>query len=355
MKVVLATPLYPPESGGPATYAALLEEVLPPSGISVATVKFSDVRHLPKLVRHVAYSLRVYAAARRANLVYALDPVSTGLPALCAAKLAGKPFVLKMVGDYAWEQGVQRYGVTDLLDEFVTRTEYPMQVKFLRGLERFVARRARVVIVPSEYLKRIVIAWGIQEKRVRVVYNAAPSVSVATGTVPDHGSYVVTVGRLVPWKGVAGVIDAVSRIPNLSLVVIGDGPEKEELARRSSDKIRFLGALPHSETLAYLKHADALILNTKYEGLSHLLLEACALGTPIITTPVGGNPEIVTDGETGLMVTPDDTDAMGAAITKIRSDAGLRGRMTRAAREKAASFSKERLVQETVTLLQSLV
>ena len=99
MKIVLATPLYPPEIGGPATYAKLLEEGLPSSGIEVALVKFSEVRHLPKLIRHYAYYRRVLAAVRRADAVLALDPVSVGLPAMWAARKAGKPFVVKIVGD----------------------------------------------------------------------------------------------------------------------------------------------------------------------------------------------------------------------------------------------------------------
>src|SRR3990167_7909869 len=105
MRIVIATPLYPPEIGGPATYAKLLFEGLPEKGIEVELVKFSDVRHLPKIIRHIAYFLRVLKAARNANVVLALDPVSVGLPAMKAAQKARKPFVVKIVGDYAWEQG----------------------------------------------------------------------------------------------------------------------------------------------------------------------------------------------------------------------------------------------------------
>src|SRR3989344_1930156 len=119
MKLVIATPLYPPEIGGPATYAEILMRELPKRGVEVELVKFSDVRHLPKIIRHYFYYRRVLEAARGADAVFALDPVSTGLPAMRAAKKAGKPFAVKIVGDYAWEQGVQRFGVTLDLDEFV--------------------------------------------------------------------------------------------------------------------------------------------------------------------------------------------------------------------------------------------
>jgi glycosyltransferase involved in cell wall biosynthesis len=118
MKLVIATPLYPPESGGPATYAKLLTEHLSAdeSGAHerdfVALVKFSDVRHLPKIIRHSAYFFKVLKAGRSADVILALDPVSTGFPAALAAGMLRKPFVVKIVGDFAWEQGRQRFGIT---------------------------------------------------------------------------------------------------------------------------------------------------------------------------------------------------------------------------------------------------
>ena len=159
MKLVIATPLYPPEIGGPATYVKILEEGLPTHNIDVEVVKFSDVRHLPKIIRHYAYYRRVLKAARHADVVLALDPVSVGLPAMCAAKKAGKPFVVKIVGDYAWEQGQQRFGISQTLDEFVKTSRTPFPVHALRWIQSRVARSAVQIIVPSEYLKGLVTVW----------------------------------------------------------------------------------------------------------------------------------------------------------------------------------------------------
>ena len=151
MRIVIATPLYPPEIGGPATYAKLLLEGLPKKGIEVDLVKFSDVRHLPKIIRHFVYYRRVLKAARSADVVLALDPVSVGLPAMKAAKKAGKPFVVKIVGDYAWEQGRQRFGVTQNLDEFVRTTTVPFRVSVLRRIQTRGAPCATRVIPPLRY------------------------------------------------------------------------------------------------------------------------------------------------------------------------------------------------------------
>src|SRR3989344_6621979 len=135
MRLLIATPLYPPDIGGPATYAKLLNEGLPAKGIDVELIKFSEVRHLPKLIRHYVYYRRVLAVARNVDIILALDPVSVGLPAMKAARKAGKPFVVKIVGDYAWEQGVQRFGVTHTLDAFVKEKRVPFSVRMLRRIQ----------------------------------------------------------------------------------------------------------------------------------------------------------------------------------------------------------------------------
>ena len=264
MKLVIATPLYPPEIGGPATYAKLLEDGLPGKGIGVELVKFSEVRHLPKLIRHYAFYRRVLRAARNADVVLALDPVSVGLPAMKAAQKAKKPFVVKIVGDYAWEQGQQRFGITQTLDEFVKEKSVPFPVRVLRRIQTRVARSTVRVIVPSEYLKNIVTAWGIPTDKIEVIYNAMPIEEI--GTVPEAVAklprpLVVTAGRLVPWKNIDGVIDATEELRReggqTSLTIVGEGPERDALMIRAEKKLPgqavFTGALSHADMLATLR------------------------------------------------------------------------------------------------------
>ena len=360
MKLVIATPLYPPEIGGPATYAKALEEGLPERGIEVELVKFSEVRHLPKLLRHLAYYRRVRRAARSADAVLALDPVSVGLPTCLAARRAHKPLIVKIVGDYAWEQGRQRFGITDDLDAFVLKKNVPVAVNVLRKVQVGVARRAKEVIVPSEYLKRIVTAWGLSEERITVIYNAVPL--EAPGTVPESAMrlprpLVVSVGRLVPWKRVGGVIDAVSALPQGALAVVGEGPERAALERRAQEKLpgrhAFLGAISHADTLAVIASADAFVLNSSYEGLSHVLIEALALGAPIVATDAGGNGEVITNDETGLLVPVAEQGALEEVLARLLNDTELRARLSARAKESAARFSHERMLELTATFFKS--
>ncbi len=363
MRVCIATPLYPPELGGPATYVRILEEELASRGIEVEVVKFSDVRPKPKVLRHLAYFFAVRRAGRIADRIFALDPVSTGLPAALAALTLGKPFFVKIVGDYAWEQGSQRFGVTQNLDEFVRATNLPFRVRFFQRLETWVARRAHTIIVPSEYLKAIVNAWGITPTKITVVYNAMqkeePGVlPPAVAALPRP--HIATIGRLVPWKGIPGVIDAVTKVrstdPDASLIIVGDGPDKAELEAYARTKLPegciFTGALTHGETLAVLADADIFVLNSTYEGLSHLLIESLTLGTATIATDVGGNPELIRNGENGLLVPVADTDALASACRELLEHPVAAQQLGDEAKKSMSTFSVRAMIEGTEAVLK---
>lgn len=335
MKIVIATPLYPPEIGGPATYAKLLFDGLPAKGVEVELVKFSDVRHLPKLVRHHAYYLNVLRAARSADVVLALDPVSVGLPAMKAAQKAKKPFIVKIVGDYAWEQGQQRFGVTQNLDEFVVTKNVPFMVRLFQKIQTHVARSATRIIVPSEYLKGIVTRWGIEEEVIHVIYNGIELTDNIPTQQKNEGEFLIlSAGRRVPWKGFEA-IESVARGHKNWRVFIASG-------------------LPHNEVLGWMKTADVFVLNSSYEGLSHVLIEAQTLGVPTIATQAGGNGEVITDEVNGLLIPVGDTQALEIALERICSDEALRERLSAHAIESAKRFSVETMLRRTSDVLHHL-
>lgn len=365
MNILVATGLYPPEGGGPATYAKTLFDELPKRGIGVEIVPFREVRKYPKIIRHIAYFFIILKRGKGSDVLYALDPASVGFPTALAAFFLRKTFVVKIVGDYAWEQGMQRFGIKDLLDDFVQK-KYGVRIGLLRFIQTFVAKRAEKIIVPSEYLKRIVSAWGIEGEKIQVIYNAAPNVEnignkkVLRGLLKYHGKYVITVARLVPWKGIAELIDAVhslrERGVEVRLLIVGSGREQERLEARAGEGegVMFTGQLPNDVTLAYMKASDVFVLNSGYEGFSHLLLEAQALGIPTVATNIGGNPELIQNGQNGLLVPYKDTKALEKAISRALSDEPFRRNASQRAKRKAAKFSKDRMLTETHDMLVAL-
>ncbi len=335
IRILVATGVYPPESGGPATYARLLEERLPALGFSVSALPFSRVRHLPKIIRHTAYFFKCLRMARGADIVYALDTVSVGFPAALAAKMSGKKFLVRVPGDYAWEQARQRFGVSDELDAFQEK-KYGWRVALMRRAQRFVVRRADTVIVPSRYMQSVVARWGVNSK---VIYS---SIDLATpyelpfdyaqGKPRPEGFLVVSSGRRVPWKNFDGIARVVAKEKHWHFFLAEN--------------------LPRVRALGWVKAADVFVLNSTYEGLSHALVEAMALGTPVVATSVGGNPELIEDGVDGLLIPPRDDEALYTALKRIEQDKESALARAQSARAAMWKFSIERTIRELAELLR---
>jgi glycosyltransferase involved in cell wall biosynthesis len=360
MRLLVATPLYPPEPGGPATYAKLLEEHLPARGIRVKVVPFSLVRHLLPGVRHVAYAWELFRYAYRADVIFAQDTFSVGAPAALVALLLRKPFVVRVPGDYAWEQSRQRFGVMDGVDAFQEK-RYGPRVEALRTVQRFVVGRADRVIAPSEYFARLVSGWGIPKDRVRAIYNGIDlSVEEEPPRNPPSGKILLSIGRLTPWKGFDLLIRLLSELPRWTLVIAGDGPQRQELKRLAlsegvADRVLFTGAISRAQMFGWCRVADAFALNTSFESFSFQTVEAMHAGVPVIATRVGSIPELIEDGKEGALCAPDDAAAFLAAIRSIETEPELWRARTEAAQEKAARFTitatLDRLEAELRTLL----
>ena len=366
MKLLVATGLYAPDIGGPATYTAFLERHLPARGIDLRVVPFGSVRTYPKIIRHILYTLMLVRKGKDADMVYALDTVSVGLPALLASTFLRKPLYLRVPGDYAWEQGQQRFGITDTLDEYLEKPSRPFFVRVLAWFQGRVASRADRVIVPSEYLKRVTLRWGVDSSKVFVVHSAFNPVEIPPtrdelrARFKYEGFVVITAARLVPWKGIGMVIDVVVALRDsgilISLDIVGDGVERqkleEQIAERGAENFVHLRGREEKQVLGErVKAADVFVLNTSYEGLSHQLLEVMDIGTPLVTTPVGGNVELIDDEKEGLLVPFNAKEELTHALERLRTDTALRMRLTEAARARVFDFREEQVVAKLIDLL----
>lgn len=372
MNITIATGLYPPEIGGPATYATMLAQDLPARDITVTVVPFGWVRRYPKVVRHAAYLWKLWKESKQADVIYALDPMSVGVPALLVARLRRKPFLIRLGGDYAWEQGRIRFGVRQTLDEYVASMDQaPRMVQLFAKIQTFVVSRAVRVIVPSRYLSGVVQQWGVNPDKIHVIYSALFPLLVS-GTRDELRSQlnfsqptIVSAARLVPWKGFRVLIDVVAGLkehyPHISLIIVGDGEEmpklKAQVAKRGLvQHVRFTGRISKEALGATIKAADVFVLNTAYEGLSHQLIEVMDIGTPIVTTTAGGNPELITDGVNGYMVEFNHAPALSEAIARVLNHPESRNRIVQSARMRSKDFSRKKVIDEIeVTLRESYV
>ena len=374
--ILIATGLFPPDIGGPATYSKLLLDELPKHNFNVSVLSFGEVRKLPKILRHIFYFFKVLRGGGKADIIFAQDPVSVGLPSMLAAKILRKKFLLKIVGDYAWEQYQNKLQITNyklqtnlkfkILEKFqIERSDFITELR--RKIERSVAKRASKIIVPSNYLKKIILMWGINEEKISVIYNGlkynqeSGNRETIRALLQFEGKLIISAGRLVQWKGFDTLIKIFPYIKkkfnNAKLIIAGSGPDLGKLQKLIDDKelsndIALTGALPKEVLLRYIKASDVFVLNTGYEGFSHQLLEVMDVGIPLITTNIGGNPEIIKNGENGLLVGYNDEKELGKSIIKLLSDKKYADKLVLEAKKKVKEFSEERMIKETIKLLK---
>jgi glycosyltransferase involved in cell wall biosynthesis len=125
----------------------------------------------------------------------------------------------------------------------------------------------------------------------------------------------------------------------VTLLVAGEGEERAALEAEAGDRVRFLGALRREQVLELFAAADGVLLSSVWENFPHVLVEALAVGTPVIATRVGGVPEIVEDGINGLLVPASDAEALAAAVRRFFADAELRTRLAAATERSVARFA----------------
>lgn len=211
-------------------------------------------------------------------------------------------------------------------------------------------RQARLLLCPSRFLRDQVIAHGYPSEQARWLPNGVDPAAYAPAD--EEAPYYLYFGRLSAEKGV-GVLLAASRGVSLPLRIAGDGPERPRLeaqARAAGLKVRFEG-FQHGAALAELVRRAAFVVvpSQWHENASMAVLEAMAYAKAIVATRMGGLPEQVADGETGLLVEPGDPLALREAIARLAADPALRRKLGRAGRdrlEKEFSLARhgERLV-----------
>jgi glycosyltransferase involved in cell wall biosynthesis len=327
-RLTILTGIFPPDIGGPATSVPELVRSLAADGWSVTVVTLADdtqsveddpcpVIRVPRARR---WPLRALAVVRAVRASRAEVVLANGLH-LESALLPGVPVVQKIVGDWAWERARNAGATTTSITEF-QRGPLPPKPRALRALRGWVARRARRVVVPSRYLGGVVAGWGVDEERIRVVFNAAPEVGEAP---PDGGSatsrrqQALFVGRLVSWKHVDHMIRVLPRFGQLELAVVGTGEEQAALEVLARDlgvesRVRFLGRRDRAAVFELMRESALLVLPSSYEGMPHVVLEAFACGLPVVASDAGGTPELVRDRETGFLYPWGDLNALERAI-----------------------------------------
>jgi glycogen synthase len=223
-------------------------------------------------------------------------------------------------------------------------------LRFVGGaVERAAVRRADAVVVLVPRTARLLERDGISEDRIHVLPSGfEPSAFSQAGpdALPDvPRPRVGYVGRLAAEKGPDLLVEAFGRMVEVAhLVIVGDGPLRPVVLAAvqrcpARDRISLSGFVPHAEVPQVLASLDVLAMPSVYEEMGSVLVEAMASGVPVVASRVGGIPDVVADGVTGVLVPPRDVDAFAGALDRLVADPERRRQMCLNARERAVRYS----------------
>lgn len=354
MHVLLVTSIFPPEIGGPATYTyelardlrteipvtvvAFGEKLTPLAGVRLCRLPLR-YPFLGSLFRQWRLFRTLLREIRSDTLVYAQEPVVVGWMTRWACALKRRPYFLKFVGDTSWESAFSSEKTRKFLDEFLASPDAGLLTRLHRWIQGMAFQGASKIFVPSDYLKRVIEKhYHLPSRHIEVIPNAVAPKKIKTIAVQCREKSIVSVGRLVPWKNMAGVIRAFSILPHkdITLKIIGSGPEMPLLqalvgSLNLKGRVEFCGRLSHTETLQQVARSELFVLNSLYEGLPHTVLEAMLVRTPVIATAIPGTNEVAFQEDTALTVPPLNDQALAAAMNRLLSDITLRRRLATAA------------------------
>ena len=351
MRALIVSGIWPPDVGGPASHAPEFASFLLGRGHEVEVVVTADAapapesypvhhvsRRIPPGARHLAVASLVGRFARRNDVVYATSMLGRASLAGAASR---RPLVVKLVADEAYERARRRGLFDGDLDAF-QHEEGDLRIRGLRALRDVALRRVDHLVCPSAYLASLAVSWGVPDEHVTMLPNPAPKLPELASREElreRHGFARPTLafaGRITKQKALGVALEALAELDGVDLVVAGDGPDLDDVRRQTmalglADRVSFTGSLSRHGVLELFRAADASVLSSAWENFPHTVVEALAVGTPVIATAVGGVAEVVRDEVNGLLVPPGDAAALAAAIRRFLADDALASRLRDAA------------------------
>jgi glycosyltransferase involved in cell wall biosynthesis len=200
---------------------------------------------------------------------------------------------------------------------------------------------------------------GLASGTVRVIHNGVADLPITPLARPVPGPIVGSVGRLAPEKGYDVLLHALQALPDVTAVLVGDGPDRERLERLTHElglESRLIMPGWQTDPRPWLPTFDVFVLPSRLEALPLAIIEAMLASRPVVASRVGGVPEVVLDERTGLLVRPADPDSLAGALRRLLESPDRREHMGRAGRRLARQeFSAGRMVRSFESLYEELV
>lgn len=304
MKILIATGIYPPDIGGPALYAKNLKDEFAAAGHEVRVATYTWERKLPFGARNLAYLVCILPKALWADKILVLDTFSAAVPAATAAVMFGKPYVLRVGGDFLWEQYVERARTMVPLDEFYAdgfASKLSRKEKLVLAFTRFVLHHAATTVFTTEWQCRIwKSAYGLDVSKTQVVENFIGD--RAEADQPEKKTFLFA-GRDIFLKNADMLIRAFATAREVHHDI--------ELERVQA---------PHDELMKLIRKCYCVVIPSLSEVSPNLALDALRYGKPIILTNRTGYGDMLAGHAT--FVDPFDESDLAEKISMLAEPGG---------------------------------
>lgn len=379
MRIMLSPSAYAPSVGGVEVLTHRLAVNLQGAGheVEVWTARSAGDQLAPDEVVAGVPVRRFVFVAPRANVAAALrwprEALATHLDML-RARESFRPDVLHVQcfsGNGAYATALSRRTGVPLLvtlqgETVMDDADIYDRSAFMRTALRLGLRRASRVTGCSRFtLDDAVRRFGLAQPKAEVIFNGVDQDEVAPQAIPlPFERFVLGLGRFVRKKGFDLLVDAFARVsrvePDLGLVLVGSGAAQEVVRDQVTrlglaDRVHFTGRLGRGQVASVMTHATVFVMPSRVEPFGIVALEAWRARTPVIVSSRGGAGEFVEHGVSGLVVDPEDTAALGAAIEQLTQSEELSERFVVAGHHRVKEFSWDVIREQYVRLYQSMV
>lgn len=306
MKLLIATGIYPPDVGGPATHAKKLAEEFSRKGWEVKIITYGNPdnprvvgvsRKIPFGLRQFIYFVFCLWFSRKSDFIFAQDAASAGLPAIIAGKIFGKKCVVRIGGDLLWERVMEKRKTPLSFTEYYRSNHYLSDRPALFRLIRYVLRDAEKVVVVAPLLKEVYEKYyGVHGEKIKIILNPAELGRLATTVLADEPIILLS-GRFVAYKNFGFVLKVFDRVRQKlnrgQLILNGEGPHREELiwlaqSLPSATHIKILPTLSREDLLNKMKTAAVCVSAALSEFNPNFILECLAAGKPVLLSRENG-------------------------------------------------------------------
>lgn len=285
MKVLFAAGIYPPQVGGSSYYAHSLNKELKKLGVETHVVTYGYFLKLPPVVRHLVYLSKLIIHGFGCDVILGFDSVSAGFPAVIAGKILQKKVVLRLGGDFLWEQYVERTKKKILLSQFYKQNRFcTRKEKLIFSITNYVVQNSDVIVFSTPWLRDVFVeAYQLKIERTQVIENA---IEATNSGVPSVEKNYIWAGRPIFLKNIETLKSAFREAKKVDPSIRLDMFEK----------------IPHNELMGKLKNCYAVIYPSISEVSPNLVLEALSFGKPSIVTRDTGYVNFLHD--VALLVDP---------------------------------------------------